>query len=63
RFYHAFRYRYAKRILLVSHYQLLLQQGHSLYESVILGSRDRLDPILMTALTAESGAYSAGPGR
>ncbi|MFD1184829.1 efflux RND transporter permease subunit [Pontibacter rugosus] len=39
-------------ILLVSHYQLLLQQGHSLYESVILGSRDRLSPILMTALTA-----------
>ncbi|TXK50051.1 efflux RND transporter permease subunit [Pontibacter qinzhouensis] len=39
-------------ILLVSHYQLLLQQGHSLYESVIIGSRDRLSPILMTALTA-----------
>ncbi|GAA4424173.1 efflux RND transporter permease subunit [Pontibacter saemangeumensis] len=39
-------------ILLVSHYQLLLQQGHSLYESVMLGSRDRLSPILMTALTA-----------
>jgi Cu/Ag efflux pump CusA len=31
---------------------LLLQQGHSLYESVMLGSRDRLSPILMTALTA-----------
>jgi CzcA family heavy metal efflux pump len=39
-------------ILLVSHYQTLLQQGHSVYESVIFGSRDRLSPILMTALTA-----------
>lgn len=39
-------------ILLVTHYQTLLGQGHSIYESVIYGSRDRLSPILMTALTA-----------
>jgi len=39
-------------ILLVSHYQTLMQQGNSVYESVIQGSRDRLSPILMTALTA-----------
>jgi CzcA family heavy metal efflux pump len=39
-------------ILLVSHYKTLLAQGLPLYESIIQGSRDRLSPILMTALTA-----------
>ena len=39
-------------ILLVSHYQTLAAQGFPLYESIIHGSRDRLSPILMTALTA-----------
>lgn len=39
-------------ILLISHYQILLKQGHSIYETVVHGSIDRLNPILMTALTA-----------
>jgi CzcA family heavy metal efflux pump len=39
-------------ILLVSHYHTLEKEGKSLGDTVILGSRDRLSPILMTALTA-----------
>lgn len=39
-------------ILLVSHYQNLQQDGVSIPETVIKGSADRLNPILMTALTA-----------
>ena len=39
-------------ILLVSHYETLEKEGLSLYESVVQGSKDRLSPILMTALTA-----------
>ena len=39
-------------ILLVSHYKTLHQEGHSLYDSIITGSKDRLSPILMTALCA-----------
>jgi len=39
-------------ILLISHYNTLQQQGVGLYESIIQGSKDRLSPILMTALTA-----------
>jgi Cu/Ag efflux pump CusA len=39
-------------ILLVSHYQTLQQEGYSLRDTIIAGSRDRLSPILMTALTA-----------
>lgn len=39
-------------ILLISHYQTLQAEGKSLYETVIQGSKDRLSPILMTALTA-----------
>lgn len=38
-------------ILLVSRYQTLQSQGVALYETVIKGSLDRLNPILMTALT------------
>ena len=38
-------------ILLVSRYQVLREQGINLYETVINGSLDRLNPILMTALT------------
>lgn len=38
-------------ILLVSHYQVLQKQGHSLEDTIIRGSLDRLNPILMTALT------------
>lgn len=39
-------------ILLVSRYQHLQDEGVSLYETIIMGSTDRLNPILMTALTA-----------
>ena len=39
-------------ILLVSHYKTLELQGYSLSETIMQGSKDRLSPILMTALTA-----------
>lgn len=39
-------------ILLISRYQHLREEGVSLYETVTHGSADRLNPILMTALTA-----------
>jgi len=39
-------------ILLVSHYQTLLAEGQPLREAVFQGSMQRLNPILMTALTA-----------
>jgi len=39
-------------ILLVSKYQSLSEEGLSLKETVILGSKDRLNPILMTALAS-----------
>ncbi|WP_022836227.1 efflux RND transporter permease subunit [Salisaeta longa] len=39
-------------ILLVSHYITLLGEGQSLRKAVVQGSMERLNPILMTALTA-----------
>ena len=39
-------------ILLISNYQKLQHQGVSLYETIVKGSSDRLNAILMTALTA-----------
>lgn len=39
-------------ILLVSHYKTLQEEGLSLYDTIMQGSKDRLSPILMTALTA-----------
>lgn len=39
-------------ILLVSHYITLQEEGLNLYDTIIQGSKDRLSPILMTALTA-----------
>lgn len=39
-------------ILLVSHYEHLQGEGFSLRESIIRGSLDRLNPILMTSLTS-----------
>ena len=39
-------------ILLVSHYKTLEAEGLSLFDTIIHGSKDRLSPILMTALTA-----------
>ena len=39
-------------ILLVSHYKTLQENGMNLYDTIIQGSKDRLSPILMTALTA-----------
>lgn len=38
-------------ILLVSRYQTLQEEGINLYDTIIKGSLDRLNPILMTALT------------
>ncbi len=39
-------------ILLVSRYEDLLKEGRSLRQAILQGSMDRLNPILMTALTA-----------
>ena len=39
-------------ILLVSRYNALLEEGVPLYKTIIQGSLDRLNPILMTAFTA-----------
>ena len=39
-------------ILMISHYQKLLSEGKSLREAIFQGSLERLNPILMTALTA-----------
>lgn len=39
-------------ILLVSHYEQLRLEGRALHESVVEGSLDRLNPILMTSLTS-----------
>lgn len=39
-------------MLLISHYNQLLEEGLPLKESVVKGSLDRLNPILMTALTS-----------
>lgn len=39
-------------ILMVSHYKTLQEEGLNLYDTIIQGSKDRLSPILMTALTA-----------
>ncbi|MDP2338878.1 MAG: efflux RND transporter permease subunit [Bacteroidota bacterium] len=39
-------------ILLISNYQTLEHEGHGLLDTIITGSRERLSPILMTALTA-----------
>ena len=39
-------------ILLVSHYGTLRSEGMNLYDSVVRGSLDRLNPILMTTLTS-----------
>lgn len=39
-------------MLLISHYNQLRSEGLALYESVIKGSLDRLNPILMTALSS-----------
>ncbi len=39
-------------MLLISRYNDLRAEGHSLYDAVIEGSLDRLNPIVMTALTS-----------
>ena len=40
-------------MLLISHYNHLQhEEGYSIYDSVIRGSLDRLNPILMTALSS-----------
>ena len=45
-------------MLLISHYNHLQQEeGYGVYDSVIRGSLDRLNPILMTALTMIFGLF------
>ena len=39
-------------MLLISHYAQLRSEGFSVYDTVIHGSQDRLNPILMTALSS-----------
>ena len=40
-------------MLLINRYNMLYkEEGHSLHDSIIIGSLDRLNPILMTALTS-----------
>lgn len=39
-------------MLLIDRYNVLASQGHSREESVMIGSLDRLNPILMTAITS-----------
>ena len=39
-------------ILLVSRYKHMQEDGNSLLDSIVLGSADRLNPILMTALAS-----------
>lgn len=39
-------------ILLISHYHTLMAEGKPLHDAVLQGSLERLNPILMTALTA-----------
>lgn len=39
-------------ILLIAHYNTLREEGMNLFDTVMQGSKDRLSPILMTALTA-----------
>ena len=39
-------------MLLVSHYNTMLSEGTSLHDTILRGSLDRLNPILMTALTS-----------
>jgi len=42
-------------VILVSHYNQLRKEGKSLRETVVEGSLDRLNPVLMTAATAALG--------
>lgn len=42
-------------VILVSHYNQLRAEGQSLHDTVVHGSLDRLNPVLMTAATAALG--------
>ena len=44
-------------MLLISHYNTLREEGLSLRESILHGSLDRLNPILMTALSSALALY------
>lgn len=39
-------------MLLISHYNTLKESGHGLIDRIMIGSADRLNPIIMTALTS-----------
>lgn len=39
-------------MLLITRYNTLIEEGHSLHDAIVKGSLDRLNPILMTALTS-----------
>ncbi len=39
-------------ILLVSRFEVLQDEGYNMFDTLISGSKERLNPILMTALTA-----------
>jgi cobalt-zinc-cadmium resistance protein CzcA len=53
-------------VVLISHINLLLKEGHELTFSIVRGASDRLRPVLMTALVASLGfvpmALSQGTG-
>jgi Cu(I)/Ag(I) efflux system membrane protein CusA/SilA len=49
-------------ILLISRYNDLRDEGLSTRESILLGSSDRLNPILMTALTSALALGGSLPG-
>ncbi len=53
-------------IVLIAHLNDLRAKGHSVRQSVVTGSSDRLRPVLMTALVASLGfipmAFNVGPG-
>ncbi|WP_460027018.1 efflux RND transporter permease subunit, partial [Methyloparacoccus murrellii] len=46
-------------VILVSHLNALLREGHDLHEAIMRGATDRLRPGIMTALMAMLGLFPA----
>lgn len=46
-------------VILVSHLNALLREGHDLHEAIMRGATDRLRPVIMTALMAMLGLFPA----